>query len=82
MFTPAWDLKEVQIGSFAHQVLKIGTSLSEEEKHDLFDQLIKYVNLFAWAPSDMPWIDNRVVSHCLNIHPYAKLVAQRKQIVF
>lgn len=45
--TPIEDLKEVLIGPLPHQVTKIGTSLTEEEKHELIDQLIKNVNLFA-----------------------------------
>lgn len=44
------DLKEVKIGPLAHHVTKIGTSLTEEEKCKLVDQLIKNVYLFSWDP--------------------------------
>lgn len=32
---PTEDLKEVRKGPLAHQVTKIGTSLTEEEEHEL-----------------------------------------------
>lgn len=72
---PTEDLKEVQKGHLAHQVTKVGISLTREEKHDLVDQLIKNVILFSWPPSNMSVVNAKVVSHRLAIHPYGKLVA-------
>lgn len=66
------------MGPFAHQVTKLGTSLAKEGEQELIDQLIKNVDLFAWAPSDMPGIDTKVVNHRLAIHLFTKLVAQMK----
>lgn len=79
--TPIEDLKEVQIGSFSHKVTKICTSLYEEKGCEIVNQLIKNACLFAWAPSNMPAIDTKLVSHPLTIHPSAKPVAQRKHKV-
>lgn len=77
--TPTYDLKEVKIGLSANHMIKIGTSLTQEEEHDRFDQLIGKVYLFARAPSDMIRIKTRVVCHLLVINLSAKPVAQMKQ---
>lgn len=76
------DLDEIHIGPFAHQFINIGTSLSnEEEEYEQVDKLIKNVDLFTQAPSDMSGIDTKMVSHCLTIQLASRLVAQMKQKV-
>lgn len=75
--TPIEDLKEVHIGPFGHQLTNISTSLFQEEEHELVDLLIKNIKFFAWAPSDMPRIDTKVVSHRLTIYLFAKPVVKR-----
>lgn len=75
------DLKEPRIELLAYQLKKIGTSLTEEEDCEIINRLIKNVNLFSWAPSDMPRINTKVMSHRLTIHPSTKLVAHRRQKV-
>lgn len=47
---PMEDLNKVRIGPSPYQATKIGTSLSEEEEHELVDQLTRYADLFSWAP--------------------------------
>ncbi|MCI85557.1 retrotransposon protein putative Ty3-gypsy subclass, partial [Trifolium medium] len=37
------------------------------------------VDLFAWQPSDMPGIDESVITHKLSISPDIKPVSQRKR---
>lgn len=74
-------MKEVQIGPLAHQVMNISTSLTKDEECNIVDQLNKNLELFTWAPSDMPMIDTKVISHRLFIHPSAKPVAYGKRIV-
>lgn len=74
-------MKEVQKGPFSHQITKTGNSLTEGEKYELVDQLIKSANLFAWAPSNMFGINTKVVTHRLSIHPSYKPVEHRKQKV-
>lgn len=78
---PSEDLKDVQIGSHTYQVAKIGIFMYAFEERELVDQLIKNVNLFAWAPYDIPGIGTKVVSHYLVIHPSSKPMAQRKRKV-
>lgn len=75
---PIENLKEIQIGPHVHQVTKIGNSLSAEEERELVIRLKKNVDLFTWAPSDMPDIYKDFVSHLLVILTSAKPVTQRK----
>lgn len=60
---------------------KISTSLTKEEKHELVDQLIRNVDLFAWAPDDIFGIHTEVVCHHLVVNLYAKPMVQRKHKV-
>lgn len=53
--------------------------LSIDEERELVDHLIKNVYFFTWVPSSMLGIGTKVVIHRLAIHPFAKLVAQRKR---
>lgn len=61
--TSTEDLKEVQIGSLHHQVTKLGASFFKYEEEDLITLLRRNINLFAWAPSDIPDIYTRVTCH-------------------
>lgn len=76
--TPIEDLKEFRIYPSPHQVIKISTSLTEEEEHELVNRLIRNVDLFTWTPYYMLEIDTRVLVRCLSIKPSANTVAQRK----
>lgn len=78
---PIWDLKEFHIGSLGHQITKVG-ALSKEEECELFDQLIRNVDLFTWASSDMLIINTRVVCQRLTIGPSIRPVSQRKPKVY
>jgi len=74
---PIENLKEVMIGSQPHQSTKIGTSLTPSEEKDLIQLLKGNLDLFAWAPSDMPGIDPNVACHDLAVNPMVKPVVQR-----
>ena len=76
---PTETLKEVAIGPHPHQSTKIGTSLVPSEEEDLIDLLRKNLDLFAWAPSDMPDIDPRIACHHLDVNPMVKPIVQRKR---
>lgn len=78
MLTPIEFLKEVQIGLFHHQITKLGTSLSKSKEEDLITLLKKNIDLFAYAPSDMPNIDTIVACHCLVTYPSLEPMSQRK----
>jgi len=76
---PTQALKEVMIGPHPHQSTKIGTSLAPSEEENLIQLLQKNLDLFAWAPSNMPGIDPSIAYHHLDVNPTVKPVVQRKR---
>ncbi|GAU40547.1 hypothetical protein TSUD_367500 [Trifolium subterraneum] len=75
------SLEQVQIGEHSHQTTNIGTSLQPEERERIVTLLRNNRDLFAWQPSDMPEIDESVITHKLSILPVNKPVVQRKRKV-
>ena len=57
--------------------LKIGTSLSPDERDRLIDLLRSYLDVFAWSYEDMPSLDPSIVQHHLPILPHARPVKQK-----
>jgi len=49
--------------------VKIGTTLSVQERQQLVDLLKKYSDVFAWSYQDMPRLDPEIVVHKLPIKP-------------
>jgi len=76
---PTRELKEVLIGSQPYQLTKIETSLEPTEEEDLVQLLKTNLDLFAWAPSNMPGVDPSVACHHLAVNPTVKPVVQRKR---
>ncbi|KAL6348487.1 hypothetical protein AAG906_008941 [Vitis piasezkii] len=54
--------------------IRIGSSLSPDERSRLIDLLRSYLDVFAWSYEDMPGLDPSIVQHHLPILPYARLV--------
>ena len=54
--------------------LKIGTSLSPDEKSKLVDLLRSYLDVFAWSHKDMLSLDPSIVQHRLPILPHTRPV--------
>ena len=54
--------------------LRIGSSLSPDERSRLIDLLRSYLDVFAWSYEDMSGLDPTIVQHHLPILPHAKLV--------
>jgi hypothetical protein len=77
--SPIEELEQVQIGDMPHQITNIGTTLKPEEKEKIVAMLKKNIDLFAWKPSDMPGIDESVITHKLSIAPNVKPFSQRKR---
>ncbi|MCI31859.1 hypothetical protein A2U01_0053071, partial [Trifolium medium] len=76
---PIEELEQVQIGEAAHQVTNLGTALNPVEKEKILAILKSNIDLLAWQPSDMPRIDESVITHKLSISPDIKPVSQRKR---
>ncbi|XP_045791855.1 uncharacterized protein LOC123886594 [Trifolium pratense] len=79
--SPIEDLEQVQIGDHPHQTTSLGTALPNEERRRIIKILKDNADLFAWKPSDMPGIDEGVITHKLSISPNTKPVSQRKRKV-
>ena len=54
--------------------IRIGFSLSLDERSKLIDLLRSYLNVFAWLYEDMPSLDPSIVQHHLPILPHARPV--------
>ena len=52
--------------------IRIGSSLSPDERSRLIDLLRSYLNVFAWSYVDMPSLDSLIVQHHLPILPHAR----------
>ena len=57
--------------------IRIGSSLSPDEKSKLIDMLRSYLDVLAWSYEDMPGLDPTIVQHHLPIFPYARPVKQK-----
>ena len=72
------DLETVDLGT-ANQPreLRIGTTLSADERDSLLRLLRSYLDVFAWSYEDMPGLDPSIVQHHLLLVPHARPVKQK-----
>ena len=54
--------------------IRIGSSLSLDERSGLIDLLRSYLDVFAWSYEDMLSLDPTIIQHHLPILPHAKPV--------
>ena len=54
--------------------IRIGSSLSLDERSRLIDLLRSYLDVFAWSYEDMSGLDSSLMEHHLPILPHARLV--------
>ena len=57
--------------------IRIGSSLSHDERSRLINLLMSYLDVFAWSYEDMPGLDPTIVQHHLPILPHARPVKQK-----
>ena len=57
--------------------IRIGSSLSPDERSGLIDLLRSYLDVFAWSYEDMLGLDPTIVQHHLPILPHARPVKQK-----
>ena len=70
--------EDINIGSEDDpKILKIGSSLSPEEKERLTHFLKQHEEVFAWTYEDMPGLDTKLVEHRLVLKPNVKPVKQK-----
>ncbi|XP_043809729.1 uncharacterized protein LOC122723055 [Manihot esculenta] len=63
------------------KVFSFNAGLSKEQKTEAMALIRAHASSFAWKPSDMPWIDPKVMTHKLNVSPEAKPVKQKKRVI-
>ena len=70
---PFDDLETVDLGT-ANQPreMRIGTTLSVDERDSLLKLLRSYLDVFAWSYEDMPGLDPSIVQHHLPLVPHAR----------
>ena len=52
--------------------MRIGTTLSVDERDSLLRLLRSYLDVFAWSYEDMPGLDPSIVQHHLPLVPHAR----------
>ena len=57
--------------------MRIGTTLSADERDSLLRLLRSYLDVFAWSYEDMPGLDPFIVQHHLPLVPHARPVKQK-----
>ena len=57
--------------------IRIGFSLSLDDRSRLIDQLRSYLDVFSWSYEDMPGLDPIIVQNHLPILPHARPVKQK-----
>ncbi|XP_058218439.1 uncharacterized protein LOC131329357 [Rhododendron vialii] len=55
----------------------IGSSLSIAEREEMYDFLMRNIEVFAWTPQDMPGVDPSFAMHSLNVDPSRRPVVQK-----
>ena len=57
--------------------IRIGSSLSPDERSRLIDILRSYLDVFAWSYEDIPGLDSSIVQHHLPILPHVRPIKQK-----
>ena len=75
---PFDDLETVDLGTADQpREMRIGTTLSADERDSLLRLLRSYLDVFAWSYEDMPGLDPSIVRHHLPLVPHARPVKQQ-----
>ena len=59
------------------RLIKIRSTLNEEEKKDLKELLIEFQKVFAWSYEDMSGIDLEIAQHHIDTHAHMVPVKQK-----
>ena len=57
--------------------IRIGSSLSPDERNRFIDLLRSYLDVFAWSYEDMHGLDSSIVQHHVPILPHARSAKQK-----
>ncbi|XP_074377175.1 uncharacterized protein LOC141718695 [Apium graveolens] len=77
---PAAETEEVELyAGHSGKMVRIGKNMGADLKTKVITVIRQYHDVFAWGPKDMPGLDPKTATHCLNVQPEAKPVKQRKR---
>ena len=62
-------------------LIKIGSTLNEEERKDLKELLTEFQEVFAWSYEDMRGIDPEIAQHHIDTHAHMVLVKQKLRCI-
>ena len=72
------DLETVDLGTaYQPREMRIGTTLSADERDSLLRLLRSYLDVFSWSYEDMSGLDPSIVRHHLPLVPHARPVKQK-----
>ena len=72
------DLETVDLGTADRpRKMRIGTTLSADERDSLLRLLRSYLDVFAWSYEDMLGLDPSIVQHHLPLVPHSRLVKKK-----
>ena len=75
---PFDDLETIDLGTADQpREMRIGTTLSTDERDSLLRLLRSYLDVFAWSYEDMPSLDPSIVQHHLPLVPHARPAKQK-----
>ena len=75
---PFDDLETIDLGTASQpREMRIGTTLSTDERDSLLRLLRSYLVVFAWPYEDMSSLDPSIVQHHLPLVPHARPVKQK-----
>ena len=75
---PFDDLETVDLGTADQpREMRIGTTLSADERDSLLRLLRSYLDVFAWSYENKPGLDPSIVQHHLPLVPHARPVKQK-----
>ena len=75
---PFDDLETIDLGTADQpKEMRIGTTLSVDERDSLLRLLRSYLDVFVWSYEDMPGLDPSIVQHHLPLVPHARPVKKK-----
>ncbi|XP_074356026.1 uncharacterized protein LOC141695698 [Apium graveolens] len=77
---PAAETEEVELyAGHSGKTVRIGKNIGTDLKEKVIAVIQEYYDVFAWGLEDIPSLGPKIAKHCLNLHPEAKPVKQKKR---
>ena len=63
------ELVKVKILSDTNKYFQVGVNMNNEERVQVLLFLTQNIDVFAWNPYEVPWVDLGFIVHRLNVDP-------------